>query len=103
MPLILEGDGAASAGFGMDDFLLVRVVVAWGNPEYLRTLDTVVRATEPTELPRLLELPKEAAEPLPLAGVMTTDDGGELPGVSMTLPVVGLSIVTMVEIESRKC
>jgi hypothetical protein len=32
---------------------------------------------------------------------MITDDAGELPGVSMALPVAGLSMVRMLEIESR--
>ena len=34
---------------------------------------------------------------------MTTDDAGELSGVSIALLVAGLSIVMMLDIESRNC
>lgn len=98
------GDGAVSVGLGRADFLLVSAAVACGMPEYRRILDIVVRAAELTELPRRLDVPIGVAEPLRgLAGVITTDDAGELPGVSATLPVRGLSIVMILEIESRRC
>ncbi|OOF98912.1 hypothetical protein ASPCADRAFT_127499 [Aspergillus carbonarius ITEM 5010] len=101
------GDGAGSVvvvALGSADFLLVSVAAACGMPEYRRIFDIVVRAAELTELPRRLDVPMGVADPLRgLAGVMTTDEAGELPGVSATLPVRGLSIVTMLEIESRRC
>lgn len=34
---------------------------------------------------------------------MITDEGGELPGVSMPLPLVDLSLESMLEMESRSC
>lgn len=96
------GDGATS--FGMADFFAVRVVGGCASPEYLRTLERVDRAAELTELPRRLELPRGVVAPLrAFPGVMTTDEAGELPGVSTTLPVAGLSMVTIVDIESRSC
>lgn len=39
----------------------------------------------------------------PLPDDRMTEDAGELPGVSMALPVAGLSIVMMLDIESRSC
>jgi hypothetical protein len=98
----LLGDVAENVGLGMADF---RAEAACGSPEYRRTLDIVVRVAElPTELPRLLEGFSGVVEPLrPFPGVMITDEAGELPGVSTTLLARGLSIVTMVDIESRKC
>jgi hypothetical protein len=90
------GDGAVSVvlgvALGLLGFLPVRLEASCGSPETRRPVD--VRAAEPTELPRRLDL---------LAGVMTTDDAGELPGVSARLPVAGLSIVRTVEMESRIC
>ena len=97
----LDGD-AVKEGLGMADFFPVRVAVAWGIPEKRRTLDMVFRAAELTELPRRLDPPRGVVDPF-MAGVMTTDEAGELPGESMPLPVAGLSVVTMVEIESRMC
>lgn len=48
------GDGAISVGFGIADFLLPVVAegVGCGTPEKRRTLDMVVLAALPTELPR---------------------------------------------------
>ena len=74
--------------------------VTWGRPESRRTLAKVERvAVLPTELSRRLELPMGVDVPF----VRITDDAGELPGVSMALPVAGLSMVIMLEIESRSC
>lgn len=97
-----EGVGDASpAGTGIDDFRPVIVAVGCGRPENRRTLDMVERVEAlPTELSRRLEPPIGVFHPLPL---MITDDAGELPGVSITLPVAGLSIVTILEMESRNC
>lgn len=39
----------------------------------------------------------------PMTPLMTTDDAGELPGVSIILPRVERSFETMLEIESRSC
>lgn len=56
---------------------------------------------------RLLEalIPGEASRLCPLDGAITTEDAGELPGVSTALPVLvpDLSIDMMLEIESRSC
>ena len=54
-----------------------------------------------TELSRRPELPMGVEARLHPLPAMTTDDAGELPGVSMALPVAGLSTVRMLEIESR--
>ena len=100
------GDGAVTVGLGIADFLLVavvEVVVAWGIPEIRRVLDIVVRAVLPTELPRRLDVPIGVLDPLAALPERTTDEAGELPGVSATLLVAGLSNVTMLEMESRKC
>lgn len=59
----------------------------------------VDRVELPTELSRRLEPPRGVLYPFP----RTTDDAGELPGVSTALPVAGLSIVMILEMESRKC
>ena len=95
-------DGDASTALGIEDFLPLRFELAWGIPENRRTLDMVVRVADPTELPRLLEFPTGVDAPLrPAPGGSTTDEAGELPGVSTALPVAGLSIVIILEIESR--
>lgn len=39
----------------------------------------------------------------PITPLMTTDEAGELPGVSIMLPKVERSFETMLEIESRNC
>lgn len=94
------GWGAASEGLGMAVFLPAVVGAGCGRPDIRRTLDMVVRATLPTELPRRLE------EPIGVVALpeSTTDDAGELPGVvSGMLFVAGLSMVTMLEMESRNC
>ena len=101
------GDGAVTMGLGIAEFLLVAVVevvvVGWGMPEIRRVLDIVVRAVLPTELPRRLDVPIGVLDPLAALPERTTDEAGELPGVSATLLVAGLSNVTMLEMESRKC
>lgn len=103
------GDGAVTVGLGIADFLptavvvVVVVVAGWGMPENRRVLDMVVRAVLPTELPRRLDVPIGVLEPLAALPDRTTDEAGELPGVSATLLVAGLSSVTMLETESRKC
>ena len=78
-----------------------------GRPEYRFCFLVVVVATRDVvlvELPRRLEAPKDGVDRLALLPpVKTTEDAGELPGVSTTLPVKGLSAVTMLEIESRSC
>lgn len=93
------GDGAVRVVLGMLDCLDFRLDDSCGSPETRRPVD--VRAVEPTELPRRLEDPNGAVDLF--AGVIMTDDAGELPGVSTRLPVAGLSIVTTVEMESRRC
>lgn len=96
-------DGDDSPGLGIDDdFRLLRFELACGMPECRRTLDMVVRAADPTELPRL-EPPIGVDAPFRPLPDTITDEAGELPGVSATLPVAGLSMVTMLEIESRSC
>lgn len=104
------GDGAVTVGLGIADFLpavvvvvVVVVVAGWGMPENRRVLDMVVRAVLPTELPRRLDVPIGVLDPLAALPERTTDEAGELPGVSATLLVAGLSNVTMLEMESRKC
>lgn len=96
------GDGAVSVGFGIADFLppVVAEGVGWGTPEKRRTLDMVVLAALPTELPRRLEVPVGVFAAFPES---TTDEAGELPGVSAMLVVAGLSIVMILEMESRNC
>jgi hypothetical protein len=85
----------------MEDLRPVKVADACGIPENRRTLDMVERVEAlPTELSRRLEPPNGVFHPLP---PIMTDDAGELPGVSITLPVAGLSMVTMLEMESRNC
>lgn len=61
-----------------------------------------VAAELPTELPRLLAALGVETLFMPLPDMMT-EDAGELPGVSTALPVAGLSIVIMLDIESRNC
>ena len=98
--LVFPGVGDVSPdGLGIDD---LRPVTGCGTPENRRTLGMADRAVElPTELSRRLE-PRGVELPLyPLPPLRTTDDAGELPGVSIALPVAGLSIVTMLEMESR--
>lgn len=98
------GEVTPSDALGIADFFAVKVDVTCGNPEYRRTFDMVVRATELTELPRRLELLTGVVDRFnAFAGVMMTDEAGELPGVSGTLPVSGLSMVRILEIESRRC
>lgn len=98
---VLDGVGDPSpCGLGIDDFRPVRGAATCVKPEYRRTLDMVDRVVElPTELSRRLEPPNGVLYPLP----RITEDAGELPGVSMALPVAGLSIVMILEMESRKC
>lgn len=93
--------GEGSPVLRVEDFRLERFELACGMPEDRRTLDMVVRVADPTELPRLLELPSGVDEPFRVPPDTMTDEAGELPGVTATLPAVGLSIVTMLEIESR--
>lgn len=94
-------DPATEGGLGIADFLLVAEGVGCGRPENRRTLDMVVRAALPTELPRRLDVPPiGVVDPLP---ERMTDDAGELPGVSGTLLVAGLSNVMILERESRSC
>jgi hypothetical protein len=96
------GVGVTGAvGLGIDDLRPVMVAVTCGKPDSRRTFDMVERVVAlPTELSRRLELPMGVLYPLPL---MTTDEAGELPGVSIALPVAGLSIVMILEMESRNC
>lgn len=85
----------------MEDLRPVKVAAACGIPENRRALDMVERVEAlPTELSRRLEPPKGVFHPFP---PIMTDDAGELLGVSITLPVAGLSIVTILEMESRDC
>lgn len=94
------GEGAVTeGGLGIPDFLLAAVGVGCGRPEKRRTLDMVDRAALPTELPRRLDEPSGVLE----WADRITDEAGELPGVSDTLFVAGLSMVTMLEMESRSC
>lgn len=69
-----------------------------GTPEY--RLLVVGRGAV---LPRFLleDIPGVDGSGLP--PVMTTDEAGELPGVSTALPVADLSVVMMLEIESLSC
>lgn len=87
---------------GIDD---LRPVSGCGIPECLHDLEKVFLAVElPTELPRLLEVPKGVDEPFKApAELMITDEAGELPGVSTALAVTGLSIEIILEMESRSC
>ena len=52
-------------------------------------------------LPRVLDKP--GVEESGFTPDITTDEAGELPGVSMALPVAERSIVMMLEIESLSC
>ena len=94
-------DVVTEGGLGIADFLPVAEGVGCGRPENRRTLDMVVRAALPTELPRRLDVPPIGVVD-PLRERMT-DEAGELLGVSGTLLVAGLSIVTILEMESRSC
>lgn len=88
----------------MEDLRPVIVVAGCGTPENRRLIEIDERAVAlPTELSRRLELPRGVEAPLYPLPLRTTDDAGELPGVSMALPVAGLSIVMMLEMESRNC
>jgi hypothetical protein len=70
-----------------------------GKPEYRFIFDPVARDTVlPDALLRLLGI-----FGIPLPPDMTTDDAGELSGVSIALRLAGLSIVTILDIESRNC
>lgn len=98
--------GAASVGLGIAVFLpaVVEGAVGCGRPDIRRTLDMVVRAALPTELPRRLDEPIGVVDPMAAFPESTTEDAGELPGVvSGILLVAGLSIVTILEMESRSC
>lgn len=98
------GVTANPVGLGMDVFRPVKLAAAGGRPEVRRALDTVERLVAlPTELSRRLEPPRGVDAPLYPLPLSTTDDAGELPGVSTALPVAGLSMVMMLEIESRRC
>lgn len=111
---VVVGDGIEDTDArGIDDFRTLKFDddddVGCGSPDNRRAFVLVVvvdRAVLPTELPRRLELPTfgvvEEPRTVPLPPMMT-EDAGELPGVAMALPVAGLSIVMILEMESRSC
>ena len=74
-------------------------------PDNRRELAMTERDVLPTELPLLLDPPFPAlgVRSPPVYPVMITDDAGELPGVPKWLVFAGLSVVMILDIESRNC
>lgn len=100
-PDVAEGVVGLRAARGIDDFLRF-VLFSCGFDDNRRT-PNVDRAVLATELPRRLDPPGfgvVAPRPGPFR---ITDDAGELPGVAMALVFAGLSVVMMVQVESRRC
>lgn len=100
-PVVVEGAVGLRTALGIDDFLRP-VLLSCGFDDKRRTLN-VDRAVLATELPRRLDPPGFGVV-APRPGLLRiTDDAGELPGVAMALVFAGLSVVTMVQVESRRC